>query len=120
MEGIKRFYVVSNHTPGFIRAWHYHDREEKYVFPVSGTAVLAAVEIDDKENPSKDLAIHRFVLSAEKPAILHIPAGFAHGSLTITAHTRLVFFSTSTLQESKEDDIRYPSHYWDPWTVESR
>ena len=25
-EGVKRFYAVSNHQPGFVRAWHAHRR----------------------------------------------------------------------------------------------
>ena len=29
--GVKRFYWVSNHRSGFVRAWHAHRVEEKYV-----------------------------------------------------------------------------------------
>jgi hypothetical protein len=31
-----------------------------------------------------------------------------------------MFFSTSTLEESLRDDIRFPARYWDPWQVEER
>ena len=61
--------------------------------------------------------IHRFVLSDEKPGVLRIPSGFAHGSMTLKADTRLIFFSTSTVAESLEDDYRYPFDYWNPWNV---
>ena len=43
--GVKRFYVVSNHGAGFVRAWHAHRREAKYVTLVQGSAIVAAVEI---------------------------------------------------------------------------
>ena len=29
-EGVKRFYLVSNHRQGFVRAWHAHRREAKW------------------------------------------------------------------------------------------
>jgi dTDP-4-dehydrorhamnose 3,5-epimerase-like enzyme len=119
-SNVKRFYTVRNHRQGFIRAWHAHKKEEKYVSVVQGAAVVAAVKIDRWENPSKDLEIHRFVLSAEKPSVLFIPAGYANGFMNLTADTKLLFFSTSTLEESQGDDIRYEAHYWDPWQVIER
>ena len=35
-ESVKRFYMVSNHKAGFVRAWHAHKREGKYVTAVAG------------------------------------------------------------------------------------
>jgi len=119
-DGVKRFYMVENHRTGFIRAWHGHQREAKYVLAVSGSVIVAAVEIDNWERPSKDLPIHSYVLSAEKPTILHIPAGYANGFMNLTADAKLVFFSTSSLEESLTDDVRYDAHYWDAWTVMER
>ncbi|MDP6087919.1 MAG: dTDP-4-dehydrorhamnose 3,5-epimerase family protein [Nitrospinota bacterium] len=119
-EGVKRFYMVENHRSGFIRAWHGHRREAKYVLAVSGSAIVAAVRIDDWDQPSKDLPIHSYVLSESKPSVLHIPAGYANGFMNLTEDTKLVFFSTSTLEESLNDDVRYDARYWDAWTVEER
>jgi hypothetical protein len=31
-----------------------------------------------------------------------------------------MFFSTSTLDESKDDDVRYHARLWDVWTIEER
>jgi dTDP-4-dehydrorhamnose 3,5-epimerase-like enzyme len=118
--GVKRFYIVDNHRQGFIRAWHAHRHEAKYVVVVKGSALLAAVEIDDWENPSKDLKIHRYVLSESAPRVLAIPAGYANGFMSLTDDARLMFLSTSTLEHSLNDDIRWESRYWDPWTVEER
>ena len=60
---VKRFYTVSNHAVGFVRAWHAHRNEAKYVLAVSGALLVGCVEIDDWERPSRDLEVHRFVLS---------------------------------------------------------
>lgn len=118
--GVRRFYLIENHRQGFVRAWHAHRREAKYVMVVSGAAVVAAVAIDDWERPSKSAEVHRFVLSAERPAVLYIPPGHANGFMSLTPDAKLMFFSTATVDESREDDVRFDARYWDVWSVEER
>ncbi len=121
VEGVKRFYMVSNHRQGFIRAWHAHRHEAKYVLPVQGAAIVAAVPVQgDWAAPDKDAKVHRYVLSAHKPAILYIPPSHANGFMSLTTDLKLMFFSTSTLDQSKDDDVRYDARYWDAWTVVER
>jgi len=119
-EGVKRFYLVANHRQGFVRAWHAHRREAKYVTVVSGAAVVAAVRIDDWERPSREAEVQRFVLAAARPSVLFIPPGYANGFMSLTDDARLVFFSTATVAESQGDDVRYDARHWDVWTVEER
>lgn len=119
-DGVKRFYVVSNHSQGFIRAWHGHRHEAKYVTVVDGAALVCAVKVDDWERPDTGAAVHRYVLSASKPSVLFIPAGYANGFMSLTQGAKLVFFSTSTVEESRNDDIRFDSRTWDPWTIVER
>lgn len=119
-EGVKRFYVVANHRQGFVRAWHAHRREAKYVTVIAGAAVVAAVRIDDWENPSREAPVQRFVLTAEKPSVLFVPPGYANGFMSLSQDARLVFFSTSSVEESRGDDIRFDARHWDVWTVEER
>jgi dTDP-4-dehydrorhamnose 3,5-epimerase-like enzyme len=119
-DGVKRFYLVSNHRSGFVRAWHAHRREAKYVMLVQGSAIVAAVLIDDWERPSKEAQVHRYVLSSNKPAVLYIPAGYANGFMSLTSDAKLMFFSTSSMEETRGDDVRYDAHYWDPWQVIER
>jgi dTDP-4-dehydrorhamnose 3,5-epimerase len=118
--GVKRFYTVKNHRQGFVRAWHAHQRESKYVTVLEGAALVGAVKIDDWSNPSKDLPVSKYVLSAKKPKVLFVPAGYANGFMSLTEDARLVFFSTSTVAESMGDDVRFPARYWDIWQVEER
>ena len=121
-EGVKRFYLVENFSKDTVRAFHGHQKEEKYVLVVSGSAIVALVEMDDIKNPNKENKINRFVLSARKPVILHIPAGFANGFKSLELDTKIMFFSTSTLEESKGDDYRFPADYWgeDIWQIQNR
>ena len=118
--GVRRFYTVRNHRQGFVRAWHAHRREAKYVTVTSGAALVAAVRIDDWDTPSRSLPVTRHVIAATLPKVLFIPAGYANGFMSLTDDARLMFFSTSTLDESMGDDIRYDARYWDVWTVEER
>ena len=120
LESVKRFYVVSNHKQGFIRAWHAHKVESKYVFIVNGTALISTVKIDDWNNPSSDLTIDKFVLTSKKPSILYIPCGYANGFKTLSTDTKIIFFSTSTLEDSINDDYRFDAYKWNPWEITER
>lgn len=119
-QGVKRFYLVSNHRAGFVRAWHAHRKEAKYVTVVQGAAVVAAVKIDNWETPDVAAKVHRYVLSSTNPGVLFIPAGYANGFMSLTQDAKLMFFSTSTLDESRGDDIRYDARYWNAWDVVER
>ena len=112
MNSVRRFYSVCNHRAGMVRAWHAHKKEKKFVTVLNGAAIIAAVCIDNWQKPSKDLHIYRYVLSAKKPTVLFIPNGYANGSMTLIEDTKLIFFSTSTLEESEDDDIRFEADYW--------
>ena len=116
--GVKRAYIVENHRPGFVRAWHGHQREAKYVLALTGSALVCAVPLGAKKGDLTD--VFRGVLSAAQPAVLYIPPGYANGWKSLTAGAKLMFFSTAPMEESKEDDIRFQAQYWNPWKVEER
>ena len=116
----RRLYIVENFAQGTVRAWHAHQRERKWVMALSGAALACCVEVDDWESPSADAEVHRFVLDAGKPAILEIPAGYANGAMSLTPDAKLLYLSDATLEESMDDDHRYPARHWDPWHVEER
>lgn len=110
---VKRFYQVSNHKRDYIRAWHGHNHEQKYVYVAKGTALIGAVSMQTEE-------VFKFILSDKKPCILKIPSGFANGFKTLEEDTQILFFSTSTLQESLNDDIRFAYDKWNIWEEDYR
>jgi dTDP-4-dehydrorhamnose 3,5-epimerase-like enzyme len=116
----KRFYIVSNHSLGFIRAWHGHKLEHKMVIPLEGSSLVASVKIDDWVRPSIHEIPEKFTLSADSPKALFIPKGFANGFKTLTPDAKLLFLSSSTLEESSADDYRFDWNLWNPWEVEFR
>ena len=119
-EGVKRFYYITNHRAGQIRAWHAHRQEAKYITVVRGAAIVGAVAIDNWEKPDPGLKPARHVLSAAQPAVLYIPPGFANGFMTLTIDTLLMVFSTFTLEDSLHDDVRFDAQYWNLWEVIAR
>jgi len=116
----RRFYVVENFAVGTVRAWHAHRRERKWVMAIAGAALACCVEIDDWDAPSRDAEVHRFTLDASQPAVLAVPAGYANGAMSLLPGTRLMYLSDAGLEDSLEDDIRYPARHWDPWHVAER
>ena len=120
--GVKRFYQVKNFSTSTIRAFHGHLNEGKYIFVSKGSAIIAAVKLDNVESPSKNVEINRYILSDKNPQILFIPPKYANGFRPLERDTRIIFFSTSTLEESQGDDYRFPADYWgmEIWEVENR
>ena len=112
---VKRFYQVENHRQGFIRAWHGHKYEGKYVYVARGSALVGLVPLgNSKIEPQK------FVLSSEKPQVLWVPPNHANGFMNLESGTIIMFFSTSSVEESKGDDIRFPYDKWNIWEKDYR
>lgn len=118
---VKRFYQVQNHSKGFIRAWHGHHKEAKYVYVAKGTALVGAVPIDMMISKCiDDSKVVKTILSSANPKIFYIPAGYANGFKTLEEETIVQFFSTSTLEESLNDDTRFEYDIVDIWNEDYR
>lgn len=114
-EGVKRFYQVINRQPNFVRAWQGHYRGGRYIYAAAGSALVAAVKMPRPGQSSLAATPEKFFLTAAQPAVLWIPPGYANGWMNIGLDACLFFFSTSTLEENKNDDFRFPSDQLDIW-----
>jgi dTDP-4-dehydrorhamnose 3,5-epimerase-like enzyme len=119
---VQRFYQVENFSKDVIRAFHGHLKEGKYVYVPTGSILLCWVPLTDKKHPSRDVEVQRLVLSDRKPQVVFIPPGNANGFRVLEENSQVLFFSTSTLEESKGDDYRFAYDYWgeEIWKVENR
>jgi len=118
-EGVQRFYQVENHRQGFIRAWHGHKKEGKYVYVAHGSIILGAVPL--KIDDTLDITLgKKCILSSQLPKVVFIPPNYANGFKNLENDTIVMFFSTSSLEESKNDDIRYPYDTWNIWNEDFR
>ena len=107
-DRIVRFYLVENHSAGFVRAWHGHRHEQKYVYVVSGAALIVAVRLEDARKDLPPERCFRTVLSDSSPSIVRIPGGYYNGFKTLTPGCRVMFFSDASLEQSMSDDLRLP------------
>lgn len=112
-KDVKRFYQVQNHRQGFIRAWHGHQHEGKYVYVAQGSALIGAANMETS-------VVDKYVLSSQSPRVLFIPAGYANGFKTLEDNTIILFFSTSDINASLKDDIRFAYDKWNIWEEDFR
>lgn len=120
LPSYKRFYTVTNHSTGFIRAWHGHMLESKALFVLKGSILACAVKMTDTISPDKNQPVTRVVLDSRNPAALWVPQGYANGFMSLTQDASLLIFSSASLEESHGDDYRFPFDYWNPWEVVPR
>lgn len=116
-KDIKRFYFIKHPDTSIVRAWQGHQFEKKYFYPISGSFVVAWVKIDNFENPSADLIPEYHILSAENSEIISIPKGYANGIKALEQNSEIMIFSDMKLEESMDEKIRYPAHWWIDWKV---
>lgn len=132
--GVKRLYLLSNHEAGYVRAWHGHRTEAKYVLVTRGVALVCCVALEEIERhcqaqvpscswsedfssatiswtgaPTPEPRVWRFVLSGQQPKVLYIPPGYANGHMALSVPCDVMHFSTFTIEEAKGDDLRFPA-----------
>lgn len=120
-EKVVRFYQVENHKEGFVRAWHGHHKESKYVYVAKGSALVGAVPIEMMINKNIDeTKVFKTVLSSLSPKVLLIPKGYANGFKSLEEGTIIQFYSSLSLQDSLNDDIRFEHDLLDIWGQDDR
>lgn len=107
LAGVVRFYCITNHRRGFVRAWHGHQTAGTFLWPISGTWKLAAAEM--QAYPDRGCRQTHVI---DRTSILHVPGGWYHGHQNLTDDAILGVFSTATIAQVREDDHRLP---WDQW-----
>lgn len=111
-KDIERFYIISNSDENPIRAWQGHKLDAKNFYCIKGSFKIHFINIDNWENPSKDLVIETVKVSEFESKIVHIPAGYANAIESLESNSKLISFSTLPLENVKEDDVRYAIDYW--------
>lgn len=109
---IKRFYIVQNKTNNFVRAWHGHKKEAKYILCIKGKVKVSAVRIKDFKKPKKNSKIYSWIINDKKPSVVFIPPGFANGTKSLLKGTKIFVLSNSTLKDSSKDDFRFKENFW--------
>tara|TARA_B100001939_G_scaffold132877_1_gene115429 strand:+ start:14748 stop:15206 length:459 start_codon:yes stop_codon:yes gene_type:complete len=114
LDEFRRFYIVNNPKAGTVRAWHGHKIEAKLVKVLRGEFVVCTVKVDNWESPNKEIQPTRFTLDQDS-GIVYIPPGYANGAINLLDESSIMYFSSLTLEDSKNDDYRFDAQYWNPW-----
>lgn len=116
MSDVKRFYVIHQNEPSVIRAWHGHQFEKKYFYPLKGSFTIALVRIDNWENPSTNLIPQIFTISSQQSDVLCVPEGYASGIKANEPDSILMVYSNKLLTEAINDSWRYDKDLWLEWS----
>jgi dTDP-4-dehydrorhamnose 3,5-epimerase len=120
MTAIKRMYQIAPANTTMIRAWQGHKIERKWFYCIQGSFLIQTVAIDDFDAPNAKTEIQKHQLSEKEPKVMHLPGGHASGIQATTPNSVLLVFSDVTLEDSKNDDYRFPVDYWKTeWMVSS-
>ncbi|QQD15374.1 WxcM-like domain-containing protein [Sphingobacterium sp. UDSM-2020] len=112
MTPIKRFYIIKNIDTSLIRGWRGHRIEQRWFYVLEGSFSVDIVKIDNWDNPSSDLPVENFVLSARDLEILYISEGYATAIRALEERSELLVHSDYPLSHAPEDNYTYPIDYF--------
>jgi dTDP-4-dehydrorhamnose 3,5-epimerase-like enzyme len=108
---IKRIYTIQNTSTSFIRSWQGHKIEQRWFSAVMGAFSIRLIEIDNWNDPSKDLKPKTFIVTAETLDVLHIPPGYVSSIQSLESNSKLIAMSDYLLGEIR-DEYRYEADYF--------
>ncbi len=97
-----------NRCKGTFRGFHYQEppmHETKLIRCLAGSVLDAVVDV--RKGSPTFLKSHMVELSAENRRMLLIPAGFAHGFLTLTDDASLIYHHSQFYSKEHERGVRY-------------
>jgi dTDP-4-dehydrorhamnose 3,5-epimerase len=114
-QSVDRFYWVKPGRASVRRGWVGHRRERKWFSVVHGEVSRAVVQPDNWEQPSADLPVARYRVSATKPQVFHVPSGFATGWTNLDQHAVLLIFYSGKVADAKpmNSDFRWTTGRFD-------
>ena len=115
LENVKRSYIINNTQKGVVRAFHGHKQEGKYFYVPKGAFKFILIDMDTG-------SWKEYTLLDSVPKVLYCPAGYYNGFVSLTDDSLLITFSTSTMDDSRNDDFRidYDVLGKDVWKVNNR
>lgn len=108
---VKRVYFIQNKDTETVRAWQGHRIEQRWFSAVQGSFEIKLIEVDDWENPSKNVAVHSFLLRANQLDVLHIPQGYISSIQALDSDSKLLVMADYLLGEIK-DEYRFDADYF--------
>ena len=108
---IKRIYTIENHSSDFVRGWQGHKVEQRWFATMKGEFEISVIEIDDFDQPSKDLKISKYQLNDKSLTYLHIPSGHITAIQAKKEGSKLLVLANYALGEIR-DEYRFTLDYF--------
>lgn len=112
MSQVKRFYVIKNADLDLIRGWRAHRMEQRWFYVLSGSFAIDIVEIDNWNQPSRDLPLTKEVLAATDEKVLHLSNGYGTAFQALEQNSELLVFADYLIDNALNDDYTYPLDYF--------
>ena len=80
-----------------------------------GSFQVKIIQVDNWDQPSDDLKVHSYTLSADKPEVLYIPCGCLNGFKAEEANSKLMIMSNYGMNEIEDDHVRFDKEKWNQW-----
>jgi len=93
---------ITTAYPGIIKAWHWHKLQEDNLTCVKGKIRLALY--DARKNSPTFKEINEFIISLEKPKLVHIPSFVYHGFKNITNEEAIIINTITKPYNHKNPD----------------
>ena len=108
---IKRIYTIENHSVDFIRGWQGHQIEQRWFACMKGKFEISVIEVDNFEQPNKNLNIKKYQMDDHSLTYLHIPAGYITAIKALDSASKLLVLADYALGEV-QDEYRFPLDYF--------
>lgn len=100
---IKRIYIIENVNTDYIRGWQGHKIEKRWFSSIKGSFKIQLIEIDNWENPSKNLERFTHIINSEKLDILYVPEGFLTSIQSLELDSKLLVITNYSLGEINDE-----------------
>ena len=104
---IKRIYTIENHSSDFVRGWQGHKVEQRWFATMKGEFEISVIEIDDFDQPSKELTVMKHHLNDESLTYLHVPGGCITAIQASEQGSKLLVLADYAIGEI-QDEYRFP------------
>lgn len=108
---VKRIYTIENHSTDFIRGWQGHKTEQRWFACMKSAFEISVIQIDDFDQPSKELTVMKHHLNDETLTYLHVPGGCITAIQAREPKSKLLVLADYAIGEI-QDEYRFPLGYF--------
>lgn len=110
-SAVKRIYIIQNKNTELVRGWQGHRIEQRWFAAIHGAFEISVIQIDDFQNPSKNLTVTKYQLTDKSLTYLHIPGGYVTAVKASKEGSKLLVLADYAMGEIS-DEYRFPLDYF--------